>query len=184
MRNIRRLEVFQSLRPRILLPEASTGWCPVLAVDYDGRKITIANHHVKFELGLKRRTISGLYMGRRTQIISVSPPLNVFILEKPELESLRDEIDQIDEQVVNLLNKRVRAAAEIGKIKHEMGDPYDPSVKSKYLKKLRFKRGSIPHDSLRAIYSGSHFLLHCLGKGFDHWLSWTGSNIHASGGHA
>jgi chorismate mutase len=33
-------------------------------------------------------------------------------LEKPELESLRDEIDQIDEQVVSLLNKRVRAAAE------------------------------------------------------------------------
>jgi len=93
-------------------------------------------------------------MGRRTQIISVSPPLNVFILEKPELESLRDEIDQIDEQVVNLLNKRVRAAAEIGKIKHEMGvDPYDPSREEQVFEKIEgLNEGSIPHDSLRAIY--------------------------------
>ncbi|MEC8043912.1 MAG: prephenate dehydratase [Verrucomicrobiota bacterium] len=93
-------------------------------------------------------------MGRRTQIISVSPPLNVFILEKPKLESLRDEIDQIDEQVVNLLNKRVRAAAEIGKIKHEMGvDPYDPSREEQVFEKIEgLNEGSIPHDSLRAIY--------------------------------
>ena len=75
-------------------------------------------------------------------------------MEKPELESLRDEIDQIDEQVVSLLNKRVRAAAEIGKIKHEMGvDPYDPSREEQVFEKIEgLNEGSVPNDSLRAIY--------------------------------
>ena len=78
-----------------------------------------------------------MYNGRRTQTFPVLPECNLFILEKPELESLRDEIDQIDEQVVRLLNKRVRAAAEIGKIKHEMGvDPYDPSREEQVFEKI------------------------------------------------
>ena len=79
---------------------------------------------------------------------------NACILEKPELESLRDEIDQIDEQVVSLLNKRVRAAAEIGMIKQAMGvDPYDPSREEQVFEKIDgLNEGSIPNDSLRAIY--------------------------------
>ena len=95
-----------------------------------------------------------MYKGRRTQTLPVLPVYNLFILEKPELESLRDEIDQIDEQVVRLLNKRVRAAAEIGKIKHEMGvDPYDPSREEQVFEKIEgLNEGSVPHDSLRAIY--------------------------------
>ena len=64
------------------------------------------------------------------------------------------EIDQIDEQVVRLLNKRVRAAAEIGKIKHEMGlIPMIHPVRNRYLKKIEgLNEGSVPNDSLRAIY--------------------------------
>ena len=95
-----------------------------------------------------------MYISRRTQTFPVLPKCNLFILEKPELESLRDEIDQIDEQVVRLLNKRVRAAAEIGKIKHEMGvDPYDPSREEQVFEKIEgLNEGSVPNDSLRAIY--------------------------------
>ena len=91
---------------------------------------------------------------RRTQTFPILPKCNLFILEKPELESLRDEIDQIDEQVVRLLNKRVRAAAEIGKIKHAMGvDPYDPSREEQVFEKIEgLNEGSVPNDSLRAIY--------------------------------
>ena len=90
-----------------------------------------------------------MYKGRRTQTLPVLPECNLFILEKPELESLRDEIDQIDEQVVRLLNKRVRAAAEIGKIKHEMGvDPYDPSREEQVFEKIEgLNEGSVPNDS-------------------------------------
>ena len=48
----------------------------------------------------------------------------------------------------------VRAAAEIGKIKHEMGvDPYDPSREEQVFEKIEgLNEGSVPHDSLRAIY--------------------------------
>ena len=42
---------------------------------------------------------------------------NLLFLKSPNLESLRDEIDKIDSQVVDLLNRRVRTATEIGKIK-------------------------------------------------------------------
>ncbi len=78
----------------------------------------------------------------------------IFTLNKPDLESLRDEIDQIDRQVVHLLNKRVSAAAEIGKIKHEMGvDPYDPSREEQVFEKIEgLNEGSVPNSSLRAIY--------------------------------
>ncbi len=37
------------------------------------------------------------------------------------LDDLRSEIDRIDRKVLDLLNERVRLAAEIGKIKHSQG---------------------------------------------------------------
>ena len=75
-------------------------------------------------------------------------------MEKPDLESLRDEIDQIDEKVVRLLNKRMCAAAEIGEIKCEMGvDPYDPSREEQVFEKIEgLNKGPMPNDSLCAIY--------------------------------
>ena len=73
---------------------------------------------------------------------------------KPDLESLRDEIDRIDGQVVDLLNQRVRAASEIGKIKNQLGvDAYDPAREEQVFAKLEgLNVGTLPKDSLRAIY--------------------------------
>ena len=46
-------------------------------------------------------------------------------MKNKNLESLRGEIDAIDSQIVVLLNQRVQAAVEIGRIKSELGvDPY------------------------------------------------------------
>ncbi|MAK28521.1 MAG: chorismate mutase, partial [Opitutae bacterium] len=75
-------------------------------------------------------------------------------VDNPDLESLRDEIDRIDGQVVDLLNDRVRAAAEIGKIKSQLGvDAYDPAREEQVFAKIEsLNTGSIPKDSLRAIY--------------------------------
>ena len=43
------------------------------------------------------------------------------------LESLRDEIDKIDEVIVRLLDSRARCAYTIGRLKHELGKPiYEP----------------------------------------------------------
>ena len=72
-------------------------------------------------------------------------------VDNPSLESLRDEIDRIDGQVVDLLNDRVRAAAEIGKIKSQLGvDAYDPAREEQVFAKIEgLNTGSIPKDSLR-----------------------------------
>ena len=75
-------------------------------------------------------------------------------MENPNLESLRDEIDRIDEQVVRLLNDRVQAAVEIGRIKDKLGvDPYDPAREEQVFDKIRaINEGPMQGDSLRAIY--------------------------------
>ena len=75
-------------------------------------------------------------------------------LEKHTLESLRDEIDEIDSQIVRLLNQRVQAAVEIGRIKDKLGvDPYDPAREEQVFEKLRaLNSGPMQADSLRTIY--------------------------------
>jgi chorismate mutase/prephenate dehydratase len=75
-------------------------------------------------------------------------------LKNPNLESLRDEIDKIDTQVVNLLNQRVHTAAEIGKIKTALGvDPYDPAREAQVFSKIEdLSKGPMREDSLKTIY--------------------------------
>ena len=75
-------------------------------------------------------------------------------MEKHTLESLRDEIDEIDSQIVRLLNQRVQAAVEIGRIKDKMGvDPYDPAREEQVFEKLTsLNEGPMQGDSLRTIY--------------------------------
>jgi chorismate mutase/prephenate dehydratase len=75
-------------------------------------------------------------------------------LNKGELESLREEIDQIDSEIVNLLNIRVGKAREIGKIKKLSGvDPYDPAREEQVFEKLSgYSTGPLRDLSLRAVY--------------------------------
>ena len=77
-----------------------------------------------------------------------------FFVENKNLESLRDEIDRIDSKIVDLLNQRVRAAVEIGRIKNELGvDPYDPAREEQVFEKLgNINSGPLHKDSLRIIY--------------------------------
>ncbi|MDG1139222.1 MAG: prephenate dehydratase [Opitutales bacterium] len=75
-------------------------------------------------------------------------------MKNQTLESLRDEIDKIDTQVVCLLNHRVRTAAEIGKIKNSMGvEPYDPAREEQVFAKIKnLSEGPMREDSLKTIY--------------------------------
>ena len=75
-------------------------------------------------------------------------------MNKSELESLREEIDQIDSEIVKLLNLRVSKACEIGKIKQVSGvDPYDPAREEQVFKKLSgYSDGPLREVSLRAVY--------------------------------
>ena len=75
-------------------------------------------------------------------------------MKNPTLESLRDEIDKIDTQVVDLLNRRVQSAVEIGKIKANLGvDPYDPAREEQVFRKIsNLSEGPMREDSLKTIY--------------------------------
>jgi chorismate mutase/prephenate dehydratase len=75
-------------------------------------------------------------------------------LNKDELESLREEIDQIDSEIVKLLNLRVGKACEIGKLKQLSGvDPYDPAREEQVFQKVSgFSEGPLRDRSLRALY--------------------------------
>ncbi len=53
------------------------------------------------------------------------------------LKPLRDAIDAIDGKLVELLNERARVAAEVGRIKHEVGAPvFRPEREAEVLRKV------------------------------------------------
>ena len=53
------------------------------------------------------------------------------------LDDQRKRIDELDEQILNLLNERVRCAAEIGRIKHQNGgEIYVASREEQVFRKL------------------------------------------------
>ncbi len=54
------------------------------------------------------------------------------------VEALRDEIDQIDEVIVRLLDRRARCAYAIGRAKHAQGKPiYEPAREAAVLVHVR-----------------------------------------------
>ena len=71
-----------------------------------------------------------------------------------DLSEWRERIDALDQELVDLLNARMRCAQEIGKIKKAAGRPVrDPDRERALLDKLRqYNQGPIKGDSLEAIY--------------------------------
>jgi chorismate mutase / prephenate dehydratase len=70
------------------------------------------------------------------------------------LDQLRKQIDQLDEQLVSLLNERVRVALEIGKTKKEQGgEIYVPAREKAVFDRIsKLNTGPLPDESARAIY--------------------------------
>jgi chorismate mutase/prephenate dehydratase len=71
-----------------------------------------------------------------------------------ELEPIRAKIDQLDHQLVELVNRRLTLASEIGRIKRDAGgEIYVPEREDAVLRKVVGEnRGPIKDDALRAIY--------------------------------
>jgi chorismate mutase/prephenate dehydratase len=99
------------------------------------------------------------------------------------LDSLRQKIDDLDAQIVELLNSRARVVVEVGKIKQSTGDPiYAPDREKAVLEKVRkLNAGPLPNRCLEAVYrelmSGSFALEKPLRIGF---LGPEGSFSHAA----
>lgn len=73
---------------------------------------------------------------------------------EPNLDSLRANIDQLDDQLVRLLNDRARCAQAIGKAKADGGlSAYAPERERQLIERLvRANQGPLPEASLRLIY--------------------------------
>jgi len=71
-----------------------------------------------------------------------------------DLESLRSEIDAIDREVIERLNKRVRLASEIGQVKVQQGQAiYVPSREEEVFRRLDAQNGGpLTEKAIRAIY--------------------------------
>jgi chorismate mutase/prephenate dehydratase len=70
------------------------------------------------------------------------------------LKQLRDEIDAIDDRILELLNRRARAALEVGGIKTERGlKYYVPEREAEIIRRLTDANpGPFPNEGLKAIY--------------------------------
>jgi chorismate mutase/prephenate dehydratase len=72
----------------------------------------------------------------------------------PTLASLRAEIDRIDKELVELLNRRSEMAVQIGQIKQAQGlDIWSSSREDEVVARaLQASRGPLPHETLRLIF--------------------------------
>ena len=88
------------------------------------------------------------------------------------LDSLRRQIDELDERIVNLLNDRAQIVVQIGHLKQQSNEPiYAPDREKMVLDKVRrLNRGPLPDRCLEAVYrelmSGSFALEKPLRIGF------------------
>lgn len=71
-----------------------------------------------------------------------------------DLESIRNQIDAVDRDIIRLLNTRVKLAGEIGKIKEQTGqEVYVPSREEEVFRKLvDINDGPLNEEAIRSIY--------------------------------
>ena len=72
-----------------------------------------------------------------------------------KLIKMREKINLIDQELLTLLNQRLRTALEIGKIKKEMGKRiYDPKREKEVLERLKRKNEDLlKEEDLKKIFT-------------------------------
>lgn len=73
---------------------------------------------------------------------------------KDDLQSLRSEVDVINLQILELLNKRARTVSEIGKVQQQMGTSfYDPQREAIMLTALeQSNKGPFSNEAIKALF--------------------------------
>jgi chorismate mutase len=71
-----------------------------------------------------------------------------------DIEDWRNEIDQIDERLVELLNQRAQCAIEIGRIKRQLGLPvYTPEREKEVVEHVAGRNsGPLEPDAVRRLF--------------------------------
>jgi len=82
-------------------------------------------------------------------------PIPLPRLHSMDIEKLRARIDHIDGQIIKLLNRRMRAAQQIGKLKQVDGSVvYAPQREAAIFRRLAEANGGpMPSEAVRAIYT-------------------------------
>jgi chorismate mutase-like protein len=72
-----------------------------------------------------------------------------------DINDLRNKIDALDEEIVNLLNKRTEIVLEIGKLKSKSDSSiYVPHREQEIIKRLtNLNKGPFPNDGLAHVYN-------------------------------
>ena len=75
-------------------------------------------------------------------------------MTQDRLKGLRVEINAIDDRILELLNRRAKAAIEVGSVKKERNlNIYVPEREAEILRRLTAaNEGPFPNDGLKAIY--------------------------------
>ena len=69
-----------------------------------------------------------------------------------KLDDLRQRIDAIDDQILDLLEKRAAAVAEIAAAKKDASLPtYDPTRERAVLERLSAHAGKFPAEAIRSV---------------------------------
>ncbi|PMP94532.1 MAG: prephenate dehydratase, partial [Thermodesulfobacterium geofontis] len=76
-------------------------------------------------------------------------------MKNNKLQELREKIDSIDRQIVELLKERIEIAKKIGKLKEDIGyESFDLLREKEILNKiLKINEKIFPEDALKVIYS-------------------------------
>lgn len=71
-----------------------------------------------------------------------------------ELADCRDQIDQVDIKILELLNERTRVVEQIGLIKQQMSMPiYEPKREEEVYRNIReHNKGPMPSDSVKRVF--------------------------------
>ena len=71
-----------------------------------------------------------------------------------DLDTLRSEIDALDREIVNLLNRRARLGLEAGKAKMKNGRPITDKERERevMVRVAMANNGPLPQDALLALY--------------------------------
>ncbi len=71
-----------------------------------------------------------------------------------DISDWRKRIDELDKKLVELLNQRSRAAAEIGKLKRARGEPiYQPEREREVLERIqRLNKGPLTDAQLKRLF--------------------------------
>jgi chorismate mutase/prephenate dehydratase len=75
-------------------------------------------------------------------------------MKENSLKGLRQEIDEIDKALLELLNKRAKIALKIGEIKRAKGLPFYDTVREKNIinNLIKFNKGPLPEEIIKTLF--------------------------------